>query len=243
MLNKRIKSYRSILNYFIIQETLGLLFLILTSGIYQFFIVLFKIGVAPFHFWLFNVTNGILNYSLIWFLTFQKLPFLLILLQLFYFGSYLFLIIGLLFCYFQLFSIKNYKNIIIISSTESFSWIVLGLIISFFNSMFLFLYYFVFILILISKFNLMNYNLVNWETSLVFLNIPYSVSFFVKIFSIGEITKNRGLMIILLLFLMFLSVISFSYWFINLRIKNELFNINNKILFPFLSLIFFITLV
>lgn len=237
LLNKSNKSYSRIFNYFIIQERLGLLFLIFSSGVLQFFIILIKIGVAPLHFWIFNVTNNVFNFRLIWFLTFQKLPFLLILLQIFWLNRIYLLILGLFICYFQIFSIKNYKNLIIISSTESFNWIILGLLFSFFNSFYLFLYYFLLIIILINKFRKNNTNFINWETSLIFLNIPFRVSFFVKIFSLREIFKLERFFVLVLLFVIFLSVLSFSYWLINLSIKNNVDDsINNKffyfILFP-----------
>lgn len=224
-LNKSNKSYSSIFNYFIIQERLGLLFLVFSRGLMQFFIILIKIGVAPLHFWIFNVTNNIINYRLMWFLTFQKLPFLVILLQMFWLKSFYLLIIGLLICYLQMFVIKNYKNLLIISSTESFNWIILGLFFSVLNSLYLFIYYFILIVILIIKFSNQRTNFIDWETTLVFLNIPFSVSFFVKIFSLREIFKFDSIFTLLLLFIIFLSVLAFSFWLINLSIKN---NVNNQ---------------
>nr|YP_009162027.1 NADH dehydrogenase subunit 2 [Litoditis aff. marina PmIV]AKS28877.1 NADH dehydrogenase subunit 2 [Litoditis aff. marina PmIV] len=232
LLNKSNKSYSSVFNYFIIQESLGLLFLVFSGSMLQFFIVLMKIGVAPLHFWIFNVTNNIINYSLMWFLTFQKLPFLVILLQMFWLNSFYLLMFGLLICYLQMFIMKSYKNLIIISSTESFNWIILGLFFSVLNSLYLFIYYFVLMAMLISKFTKFSQNFVNWETSLVFLNIPFSVSFFVKIFSLSEILKFESFFVLLLLFLMFLSVLAFSFWLINLSMKNNTSNqTNNKFMY------------
>nr|YP_009161991.1 NADH dehydrogenase subunit 2 [Litoditis aff. marina PmI]AKS28841.1 NADH dehydrogenase subunit 2 [Litoditis aff. marina PmI] len=232
LLNKSNKSYSSVFNYFIIQESLGLLFLVFSGGMLQFFIVLMKIGVAPLHFWIFNVTNNIINYSLMWFLTFQKLPFLVILLQMFWLNSFYLLMFGLLTCYLQMFIMKSYKNLIIISSTESFNWIILGLFFSVLNSLYLFIYYFVLMAMLISKFTKFSQNFINWETNLVFLNIPFSVSFFVKIFSLSEILKFESFFVLLLLFLMFLSVLAFSFWLINLSMKNNISNqTNNKFMY------------
>lgn len=232
LLNKSNKSYRSIFNYFVIQESLGLIFLVFSGGVFQFFIILIKIGVAPLHFWVFNVTNNIVSYSLMWFLTFQKLPFLVILLQMFWFSSFYLLLFGLFLCYLQMFVMKRYKNLLIISSTESFNWIILGLFFSFLNSLYLFLYYFVLIVLLINKFSKQSYNFVGWETVLVFLNIPFRVSFFVKIFSLREILKFDRFGTLFLLFIIFLSVLSFSYWLINIRMKNNTHNqVNNKFIF------------
>lgn len=238
LLNKSRKSYTRIFNYFVIQESLGLLFLLFRRGLLQFFIILLKIGVAPLHFWIFNVTNNIFNYGLMWFLTFQKLPFLTILLQIFWLSSVYILLFGLLVCYIQIFVIKSYKNLLIISSTESFNWIVLGVFFSMFNTLYLFIYYFILIFLLISKFSkTTGYNFINWETTLVFLNIPFRVSFFVKIFSLREIFKFDSFFTLFLLFTIFLSVLAFRFWLINLSIKNnEEHSTNNKfnyfIIFP-----------
>lgn len=231
LLNKSSKRYTRIFNYFVIQESLGLLFLLCRGGLLQFFIILLKIGVAPLHFWIFNVTNNIFNYGLMWFLTFQKLPFLTILLQIFWLRSVYILLFGLLICYVQIFVIKSYKNLLIISSTESFNWIVLGVFFSMFNTFYLFIYYFVLIVLLISKFSkTRGYNFINWETTLVFLNIPFRVSFFVKIFSLREIFKYDRFFTLFLLFTIFLSVLAFRFWLINLRMKNnEETSNNNKI--------------
>lgn len=236
LLNKRRKSYTRIFNYFVIQESLGLLFLVSSSGFLQFFIILIKIGVAPLHFWIFSVTNNIFNYGLIWFLTFQKLPFLTILLQIFWLNSLYLILFGLFLCYIQMFVIKRYKNLLIISSTESFNWIIIGVFLSLFNSLYLFLYYFVLMVILISKFSKSNINFINWETALVFLNIPFRVSFFVKIFSLSEIFKIDRFFVLILLFFIFLSVLSFSFWLINLSIKNNEDVINNNKISYFLIL-------
>lgn len=234
LLNKRNKRYRRIFNYFVIQERLGLIFLVFTRGFFQFFIIIIKIGVAPLHFWVFNVTNNVFNFNLMWFLTFQKLPFLVILLQIFWLRASILLIVGLLVCYLQIFMLKRYKNLIIISSTESFNWIIIGVFFSFFNSLYLFFYYFILIVILISKYSKQRLNFVNWETMLVFINLPFRVSFFVKIFSLREILKFERIIILFLLFLMFLSVLSFGFWMINLRTKRNIWvQNNNKALYLF----------
>lgn len=244
LLNKSNKRYSSIFNYFIIQERLGLIFLLFTFRFLQFFIVLIKIGAAPLHFWIFRVTNNVYNFGLVWFLTFQKLPFLLILLQLFFVGSFILVLVGLLVCYLQLFSIKRYKNLLIISSTESFNWIIIGCYLSFFNRIFLFFYYFFLIVLLINKFTKQSLNFVGWETTLVFLNLPFSVSFFVKIFSLREIFIFNRIYTLFLLFLIFLSVLSFSYWLINLSIKfNNNIQNNNKINYFFIIPLIVISLI
>ena len=65
MLNKQTNRFRSLFNYFVMQESLGLLFLMFSFGYLQLLIVIFKIGIAPFHFWIFSVTNGVFGFNLI----------------------------------------------------------------------------------------------------------------------------------------------------------------------------------
>ena len=65
MLNKNINSFNSIINYFIIQESLGIFFLIFTISNLQIVVLLIKIGVAPFHFWVFTVINDLFNFNLL----------------------------------------------------------------------------------------------------------------------------------------------------------------------------------
>nr|YP_009310875.1 NADH dehydrogenase subunit 2 [Triodontophorus serratus]AOT98909.1 NADH dehydrogenase subunit 2 [Triodontophorus serratus] len=231
MLNKKTNSFSSLFNYFVMQESLGLLFLMFSYSYFQLLIVMFKIGMAPFHFWIFSVTNGVVGFNLMWFLTFQKLPFLLIFLQMMIFKLVFVLMLGLFFCLFQMLLMKTYKNLLILSSTESFNWITLGFLVSFFNVMFIFVYYFVLMMFVISKFEMMNVNnLIGWETMLVFMNLPFSVNFFVKIFSLSEILKMQGVGILLLLFMMFFSALSLSFWMVNLSTKYyKMFKYNKNI--------------
>ena len=220
VLNKRVNSYRALFNYFVMQESLGLLFLMFSYGYVQLLIVIFKIGIAPFHFWIFGVTNRVFGFNLMWFLTFQKLPFLLIFLQIITRGVVYLLILGLLLCLFQILLIKTYKNLLILSSTESFNWITLGFLMSFLNVFFIFIYYFLLILIIIPKFEFFNVNnFVGWETILIFINLPFSVNFFVKIFSLREILKVQRFNFLFLLFIMFFSVLSLSFWMVSLSTK------------------------
>nr|YP_003433937.1 NADH dehydrogenase subunit 2 [Syngamus trachea]ACX85185.1 NADH dehydrogenase subunit 2 [Syngamus trachea] len=232
MLNKGMKSYSSVLNYFILQESAGLLFLVFSSGCFQLLILMLKIGVAPFHFWIFSVANGVFGFNLMWFLTFQKLPLLLVLLQLLMGSLFFLLFLGLFMCILQMFMLKSYKNLLIVSSTESTNWVIMGLLVSFFNIMFVFFYYVVIMLLVIPKFEFFNLsNFLSWETVLVFMNLPFSVSFFVKIFSLMEVLKVYGVGVLFLLFVMFLSVVSISFWLVNLSSKLFFLIKYNKVLF------------
>nr|YP_009742093.1 NADH dehydrogenase subunit 2 [Angiostrongylus mackerrasae]QID77476.1 NADH dehydrogenase subunit 2 [Angiostrongylus mackerrasae] len=224
-MNKKFLSYSSIFNYFVLQESLGLIFLLLYSnGFLPMLIMMVKIGVAPFHFWLFKVIEGMFGFNLLWFLTVHKLPFLLVFLQLFYLDMIYFLLVGLLVCLFQLFMLKSFKKLLLISTVESFSWIVLSMVMSFFNVLYLFFYYLILMMFLIYKFD-KNEGLIglSWELVLVFMNMPFSISFFIKIISLMEFLKSFGIYMILIMFLMFLSILSLSFWLVFLSTKKLLF--------------------
>nr|YP_004123392.1 NADH dehydrogenase subunit 2 [Contracaecum rudolphii B Bullini et al., 1986]ACP30390.1 NADH dehydrogenase subunit 2 [Contracaecum rudolphii B Bullini et al., 1986] len=236
ILSKNLGSYVSVFNYFVIQESLGLFFLVFNFFLAQFFIVMLKIGVAPFHFWVFSVTSSVYNWLLMWFLTFQKLPFLPVLVQLFSFKVLFLFLLGILMCYFQLFLIKSYKNMLIISSTESFNWVVLTCFLSIVNVLYLFFYYILLMVFLMPSFSPKDYSFVGWETVLVFLNIPFSVSFFIKIFSLSELLKLESPWFLFLLFLMFLSMLCFSSWLINMSTKDFFFLKGHSKFFYFVSI-------
>lgn len=108
---------------------------------------------------------------------------------------------------------------IVISSTESFNWVILTCFLSVINVVYLFFYYLCLMLMLMPSFVLKDYGFINWETIFVFLNVPFSVSFFIKVFSLRELFKLGGIFILFLLFAMFLSMLCFSLWLVNMRTK------------------------
>lgn len=231
ILNKEKGGYISNFNYFIIQEVLGLIFLLFSRSFIVFFVILIKIGVAPLHFWIFSITNNIRNLRLIWFLVFQKVPAFFILIQNFYNYIYL-LLFGLLLCYLQLYLMKGQKNIIIISSTESFNWIIIGFIFTFFSPIFLFVYYSLLMLFILPKVTEIQHLDFNITTILVFLNTPFSVVFFVKVFSLVEILINENyLLVLLLIFAIRLSIYRIGYWLVNYSLKDNYFKSNINYLF------------
>uniref|UniRef100_A0A0K0DRN4 Cytochrome b n=1 Tax=Angiostrongylus cantonensis TaxID=6313 RepID=A0A0K0DRN4_ANGCA len=153
--SRLIYLYRRIFNYFVLQESLGLIFLLLYfGGFLPMLIMIVKIGVAPFHFWLFKVIEGMFVY---------------------------FLLIGLLVCLFQLFVLKSFKKLLLVSTVESFRWVVLG------SSGF------------------------SWELVLVFMNIPFRVGFFVKIILLMEFLKSFGIYMIVIMFLMVKNLLFRKY--------------------------------
>nr|YP_010415406.1 NADH dehydrogenase subunit 2 [Allodiplogaster sp. MY-2022]URY63356.1 NADH dehydrogenase subunit 2 [Allodiplogaster sp. MY-2022] len=223
-INKSLSSYIVLVNYFIIQEVVGLLFLFFNFYIAQLIFLFIKVGVAPFHFWLFGVLWGVYDYSFFWFLTFQKLPFIMVFFSL---GGYFYFIFinfwVCFFCYFQIFLLKSFKFLIILSSTESFNWFLMVNSLIFSVSFYLFFYYLIIISFLLFKGLNFFFNFNTWESLLVFLNMPFMLTFFVKIFSLMGIV-GMNLFIFVLLFLMFLSSLSFGYWLVILSTKFNFFS-------------------
>lgn len=231
-INKKIKRYSTMINYFIIQESLGLMFLLLTFYYIQLIILIIKIGVAPLHFWIFRVTNNVNGINLMWFLTFQKLPFFFVLLQILINYILMFLLMGVLLCIIQMLVTKSFKNLIILSSTESFNWILIRWIFMFVNSIYVFLYYLIFMLYLINNYRKNEKRkYFSWETVLVFINLPLTVNFFVKIYALINVVLNINIYIIILLFFIFITILSMSFWIINLSVKNINNNEYNKFIY------------
>nr|BAV82742.1 NADH dehydrogenase subunit 2 [Haemonchus placei] len=231
-INKKMNSYSTMINYFIMQESLGLMFLLLTYYYFQLMILMMKIGVAPLHFWIFSVTNGINGLNLMWFLTFQKLPFFFVMMQMMINYMLMFLFVGVFLCMMQMLVMKSFKNLMILSSTESFNWILMSWIFLMINALFMFIYYLIFMFYLIcyyTKNEKIKY--LSWETVLIFLNLPLTVNFFVKIYALMSATMNLNLYVLILLFFMFMTVLSLSFWMINLSVKNVINNEYSKFVY------------
>nr|YP_009240281.1 NADH dehydrogenase subunit 2 [Haemonchus placei]AMO01515.1 NADH dehydrogenase subunit 2 [Haemonchus placei] len=231
-INKKMNSYSTMINYFIMQESLGLMFLLLTYYYFQLMILMMKIGVAPLHFWIFSVTNGINGLNLMWFLTFQKLPFFFVMMQMMINYMLMFLFVGVFLCMMQMLVMKSFKNLMILSSTESFNWILMSWIFLMINALFMFIYYLIYMFYLIcyyTKNEKIKY--LSWETVLIFLNLPLTVNFFVKIYALMSATMNLNLYVLILLFFMFTTVLSLSFWMINLSVKNVINNEYSKFVY------------
>nr|YP_009050219.1 NADH dehydrogenase subunit 2 [Nematodirus oiratianus]AGZ64207.1 NADH dehydrogenase subunit 2 [Nematodirus oiratianus] len=242
-LNKGLMSYSSLFNYFVLQESLGLLFLLLSFGFLQFILLLLKIGVSPLHFWIFSVLDGVYGFNLVWFLTFQKMPFLFVMMQFVYNVFVWVFVVGLLVCLLQMLLVKSLKNLLVLSSTESFNWMFLSFVFSFLSVFFLFLYYLVLMVMLIPKFEFLSvYNFVGWETALVFMNMPFSVNFFIKIYSLVSLLNMYSFFILLILMMLFLSVLSVSFWLINLSVKLYYDYKYSKSLYPYLMLMMLVVI-
>lgn len=143
-------------------------------------------------------------------MTFQKFPFLPVVVYLYDRVFFSLFIFGILFCYFQLFFVKSYKNMLTISSIESFNWVCIILFLSLFSGFVFVVIYFIFFFFILDYSGAKNVNFYNWEVVFVFINFPFTITFFIKIFSLISCFENYYFILLLVLLLMFISVFSFG---------------------------------
>lgn len=238
-INKVSLSFSRSLNYFVFQEFLGLIFLISLGLTFQFFILLIKVGVSPFHFWGFSILSYLDRFLLIWFLTFQKLPFIPVIIYLFRSLYFIVFFFGLVYCYFQIYILKNFKFMFFVSSTESFNWLLFGLIFGFWGVILLFFYYIFNIFFLIVYINFFGLGFLPLETVFVFVNIPFSITFFFKILLLNLSVFLYDFFLLIILLLIFFSTLSFIGWISFFRLKSLSFTKDFYHYLSFLIWVFF----
>lgn len=224
-------SFSVILNYFVFQECLALLFLFLTSSLMQCVIVMSKMGLVPFHYWLFVVVGGLKGWLFMWFLTFQKLPFMGVLMLILVEELIFLILVGFFLCYFQLLLVKDYKLMLLLNSTESFNWIVLGYMYSFFSGFVLFLFYVIGGLLLFPFFGLESVKSYEWLVIIVYVNVPLGVSFLVKFFVLGYIYSIYLVWFVVVLFFMFMNFLSLLVWLVVKSLEEGFFFGNSRFFF------------
>nr|YP_004935012.1 NADH dehydrogenase subunit 2 [Wuchereria bancrofti]ADN43960.1 NADH dehydrogenase subunit 2 [Wuchereria bancrofti]BAV82914.1 NADH dehydrogenase subunit 2 [Wuchereria bancrofti] len=206
-------SFSCLINYYIIQEVCGYYFLVFDSWKFQFFFLMLKSGSAPFHFWLFSVLSDLKGWSVMWFLTLQKLPYFVVLLNFCSDFFFLFLFFGMFFCYFQFFLLRGFLDMVVVGSTESFNWLLLLGMFSC-NEVFIlfFFYYFVMFLVVSYVYN-RDVNFVSLEMLMVFFNVPLSLTFFLKVLLLFGTFNFVGFFYFFLLLAMCLMSLGVSYLF------------------------------
>ena len=177
---KEESSFGVVANYFLIQELLGFLFLLLFTFGSPLLVLFLKVGVSPFHFWVVLVSFYLEGFLLSWFLTFQKLPFV----PLFFFfmeSGYFLIFFGILLCFFNIFFYYDSKALLVLGTTESFCWLLFVSFFSFSFFIFVFFYYFFSFSFFFFSFLCEPGDPTLLEFGLLFINIPLGVSFFTKL--------------------------------------------------------------
>lgn len=219
----KLVGFGCLVNYYVIQEVCGYYFLVFDNWKFQFLILILKSGSAPFHFWLFRVLSGMKGWFVMCFLTLQKLPYFFVLVNFCSDFFFCFLFFGLLFCYLHFFLVRSYFDVLVLSSTESFNWLLFLGIFSFNDSFFLvFFYYFVMFLVIsyVCSFGVFSFFVL--EMVIVFFNVPMSITFFLKVLLFFSSVVFVGFYYLFLLFFMVLMSLSVGYLFFlfSMRVYN-----------------------
>nr|YP_009127940.1 NADH dehydrogenase subunit 2 [Gongylonema pulchrum]AIY56394.1 NADH dehydrogenase subunit 2 [Gongylonema pulchrum] len=200
-----------LVNYYIIQEVCGYYFLVFSNWKWQFFVLMMKSGSAPFHFWLFSVTSFLKKWFVLWFLTLQKLPYFVVLIN---FCSDVFFIIiffGMIFCYLQFFLLRDIIDMVVVYSTESFNWLLFLGFFSFFESLyFAFFYYIVMFFVIMYVYGVL-LSFFSVEFLFVFFNVPLSVTFFLKLLLLLGMNVFVGVWYLFILFFMIFFSLGIGY--------------------------------
>lgn len=214
----------SLLNYFILQEILGLIFIFLNIIFFQSIFIIIKLGVSPFHFWIFSILNSLSLNLIYWFLTFQKIVYLIVLIN--FKIMFFFLIFGILVCFFQVLFIYDYLKIFLVNLTERMSWLLMLFRLRILDSLLLAIYY-LFLLIFFIKKRLSKKNK-NWFLIFFFLNVPLRFNFFLKIFFLSHFSKRFFLVFFFLLFIIILRFLGFIKILINRRLGFNYLKLLNR---------------
>lgn len=189
----------SIRLFFLFQEIVGILFLFNFREVFQGFVVLLKVGVSPFHFWLYYLCYFVEGYLLIWLFVLYKASLLPMVLY-FYCDWFLLLLFGLCLIYIQIRGVLLYKFIFFFSSLESFGWLLIGIGTSLINYVGFFFFYFFLVVVMFSSFN--KFMFFNLEQVYFFFGMPLMLGFFMKFYFLGYFLSYT-LFVMLYLFLLF----------------------------------------
>jgi hypothetical protein len=185
--------------YFYIEELLGLFFLIRPHRRWARRILIIKIGAGEWFFWSFFIVLEWKRLSLLWFLFYNKLPYLAPLLRLREERNSLELVIGLIFLLPLIWIVKRFNALLLFRRTESFTLLLLNLKEGYLEIEILLLFYSInFLLIFRGSSEAFRREL---EKMFYFFRIPVRLSFFIKFLLIRTFLK-RGLLGILLFILL-----------------------------------------
>nr|ASS35191.1 NADH dehydrogenase subunit 2 [Thelazia callipaeda] len=228
-------SAGALFNYFMIQEVSGYYFLLFGNWKMQFFFLLLKSGSAPFHFWLFSVLRDVKKWFFLWFLTFQKLPYFFVIVNFCSDFFFVVLLLGMVFCYLQIFFLRDVLDMIVIASVESFNWLLFLSVFSF-NEIFFFVFFYYFVMVFFIFYGVKSGGFFNYELVMVFFNVPLSVTFFLKLLLLFSSGFYVGFFYLFLLFFMVIMSLSISSWFFYVSMIS--FNLGLKCLDYFFYIFF-----
>jgi len=170
--------------YFVIQEvaslTIGVMILFSLPVIIVMVIVIIKVALAPFHFWVIGALQSLNGWPFSWVITFQKLPGMLILTQIVDLKGFVLLALGRVLCALQMIATVKPKTIILLSTTVTSSWVVMTMFDGVFNLVFLRAYFLGVALLLNERISEQQLN-VEYLFMLVLLRFPLTLMFIFKV--------------------------------------------------------------
>jgi len=191
-----------LVKYFIIQETarltIGALILFTLPLFIINIIIIIKIAIAPFHFWILNTLQALQGWAFRWVITFQKLPGMLILVQILDTLSYLLLIGGRILCSIQIINAVKPKSVILLSTTVTSRWVILIKADVILNLLFLIAYFFSVAMLLNERAREQNIN-IECVFVLVLMSFPLTLMFMIKVRLLLLLLKLNTLLILLFL--------------------------------------------
>lgn len=200
-------SINSIFYYFLIQEMLGLLFMINFSSSFQLFIFFMKGGFAPFHFWIVKVLHISSWFRFSWILTIQKIPYYFIVIIFWNWSWFLWVLIGSLVPLLQSLLVKSvwYQIFLLLTSRGN------NMLILIWFEPLICVYTLPFYLIFINYMmnGLRNQGLIGVTYEFIFLLIrfPGGLPFYIKLFSLSLLFNMGGLIVVLFLLSLVLNLI------------------------------------
>uniref|UniRef100_A0AAU6QDJ8 NADH-ubiquinone oxidoreductase chain 2 n=1 Tax=Laelaps nuttalli TaxID=2902835 RepID=A0AAU6QDJ8_9ACAR len=269
---KTIASINSMVKYFLIQSLISMLFLFMLMMFeamnlsyimsnMMILMMLLKMGVFPFMFWLTDVIEGMSIKILILFLSVQKIiPLYVISLVNFYYLNYIIIfttLIGMIMMLGQ-FSIRKF---LIFSSMVHSGWMMMGLTMGFkFWMIYLIIYVFILLHLLdfkkLDSFFQMKFLNLNEKIMFMFMmlnlsGLPPFLGFFSKLLILSYLMEsNFNIMVYLIIlsifssyiYMMYMSMMFFSKSYNTYKISYFLNKINNFMLFLGLMLILVVVL-
>lgn len=218
-----------LLKYFIIQEfagiILGLLLLAGYQGILINILLIIKLAVAPFHFWLITAIEHIRDLAFSWATTLQKLPAALILIQLMNPSTISLLALGTIYSVLHLFTITTAKGIILVSSTTTIGWILFLQAKNWISSAFILVAYLLLIILILT---MTNRKSIETSISLIItlLNWPLRIIFIIKATFFINLSDIRFIFAIISLWSAYIGAISYF------NILTTLHKVQKDISFP-----------
>jgi hypothetical protein len=235
------RNFYPFLIYFIVQELRGLIFVISIGGVLSFWIILLKLGVSPLHFWVFSVIGPLKRYSLIWFNTFQKIPYFFPLKILFLKRSRIFVLFGKLVLMVQIFIVKGLEMLFTLGSIESFNSVILCIEEDSLNVLFVVIVYWILMGVLVISNNLSKI-LKREEMRFWQIRFPLALPFFLKMIILGGVLMSGWGLIVF--FFKILGVLMIFWRFLIVKVPLNKGRTLSSLVIPiavrtFVSFIFF----